>query len=879
MATTTSLQRETTIPIEGMFCASCVKRVERKLERVPGVTDVAVNLATENAQVTFDPSQVDDSALFAAVESAGYGVREDEITIDIDGMFCASCVKRVERKLERVPGVSSAPVNLATEQATVQYNPALTSVERLLAAVESAGYAAQVHPSDAASGDSVDSHEQRHLDEMRDYRIKAVASISASVIIMALMFWPSWLPAIPFFMDGHNQAAGHVMTQEMNFLLLALAAPIQVWAGLIFYRQAWAAGRHLQANMATLVVLGTTAAFGYSTLVTIWPDFVTSAGLEPETYFDSATIIIGLILLGRWLEARAKFQTTGAIKTLMGLAPRTASVVRDGIEASIPIESVLAGDIVRVRPGEKIPVDGRVLEGRSSVDESMLTGESLPVDKAPDDDVIGGTINSTGSFTFEATKVGEDTALAQIIRLVQDAQGSKAPIQRLADQIALYFVPAVMAVAALTFVIWLIVGPEPQFNFALTVTIAVLIIACPCAMGLATPTAIMVGTGKGAESGVLIRGGEALEAAHNLTSIVLDKTGTITRGKPAVTDVITTNGISRAHLLRMTASLEASSEHPLARAILDTATEDGIEPVSVLDFEAVAGRGVRGIVDGSQVLVGNQKFMSEAGVDLGDAVRQSSALAANAKTPVFVAIDAMLAGVIAIADPIKPTSTEAVAELQALGLDVWMITGDNSATASAVASDAGIPEARVMAEVLPSEKDAAIQRLQEQGEKVAMVGDGINDAPALARANLGIAIGTGTDVALEASDITLMGGDLRGVVTAIALARKTVQTIKQNLAWAFGYNIALIPVAAGALYWLTGDVLSPALAAGAMALSSVSVVTNSLRLRRFNPPETADEIAHPSLGARLAEAGYLAGIAAIAVAIGASWFVFVSTLR
>jgi Cu+-exporting ATPase len=608
--------------------------------------------------------------------------------------------------------------------------------------------------------------------------------------------------------------------------------------------------------------------------VTIWPGFVTDAGLDAETYFDSATIIIGLILLGRWLEARAKFQTTGAIKTLMGLAPRTARVLRDGAEIDIPIEQVLVLDIVRVRPGEKVPVDGRVVDGRSSIDESMLTGESLPVEKTPGDEVIGGTINSSGSFTFEATKVGQDTALAQIIRMVQDAQGSKAPIQRMADQIALYFVPAVMAVAALTFVFWLIAGPAPEFNFALTVTIAVLIIACPCAMGLATPTAIMVGTGKGAESGVLIRGGEALEAAHKVGAIVLDKTGTITRGKPVVTDVIPTATLARDELLALAAALETGSEHPLGQAIIDSAREAALELPPAADFDSIAGQGVQGSVDGTPVMIGNLRMMREAGIAVGEAEGQTRELAAGGKTPVYLAVGGELAGLIAIADPVKPTSAEAISELQALGLDVWMITGDNETTARAVARQVGIAPERVLAEVLPGDKDAAVQNLQQAGAVVAMVGDGVNDAPALARADLGIAIGTGTDVALEASDITLMGGDLRGVVTAIALSRKTVQTIKQNLAWAFGYNVALIPVAAGALYWLTGDVLNPALAAGAMALSSVSVVTNSLRLRRFTPPTTAEEIAHPPLAARLAEAGYLAGIAAIAVAIGASWFIW-----
>ncbi|CAN5548030.1 heavy metal translocating P-type ATPase [soil metagenome] len=873
MSTTTTRQ-ETTIPIEGMFCASCVKRVERKLERVPGVSDVSVNLATERASVSYDPAQASESDLHEAIESAGYNVREDEITLDIEGMFCASCVKRVERKLERVPGVSSSPVNLATEQAVVRYNPAVTSVQQLLEAVSAAGYSATFHDTDASAKSSADSTEQRHVAEMRDYKIKAFASIAVSIVIMALMFWPSWLPEIPYFMDSGGMA-GHMVTQQMNVLLLALAAPIQFWAGRVFYRQTWAAGRHFQANMATLVVLGTTAAFGYSALVTVWPEFVSSAGLEPETYFDSATIIIGLILLGRWLEARAKFQTTGAIKTLMGLAPRTATVIRDGVESAIPIDDVRTGDVLRVRPGEKIPVDGVVLEGRSSIDESMLTGESMPVEKTPTDTVIGGTINTSGSFTFKATKVGEDTALAQIIRMVRDAQGSKAPIQRLADQIALYFVPAVIVVAALTFLIWLVVGPAPQFNFALTVTIAVLIIACPCAMGLATPTAIMVGTGKGAESGVLIRDGEALENAHKLTAIVLDKTGTITRGKPVVTDVLPAEGFDRQRLLQIVASIESASEHPLGRAIVESAAEENLKLSPVTDFDAVAGHGIHGGVDDVNVIVGNRKMMAESGVELDDLAGQADELAGAGKTPVLVAIDGTFAGLIAVADTVKPTSAEAIAELQALGLDVWMITGDNRTTALAVARDVGISEDRVMAEVLPGDKDNQIQRLQEQGAVVAMVGDGINDAPALARANLGIAIGTGTDVALEASDITLIGGDLRGVVSAIALSRKTVQTIKQNLVWAFGYNVALIPVAAGALYWLTGDVLNPALAAGAMALSSVSVVTNSLRLRRFNPPETAEEIAHPPLGARLAEAGYLAGIAALAIAIGASWFVFV----
>ncbi len=863
---------ETTIPIEGMFCASCVKRVERKLERVPGVSDVAVNLATEEARVSFDPTQVTEADLQGAIESAGYSVRHEEATLDIEGMFCASCVKRVERKLERVPGVISAPVNLATEQTTVRFNPAKTTVQQLLEAVESAGYSATLH--DTGADASIDANDRRHLAEMRDYKVKSFAAIAASIVIMALMFWPSWLPDIPWLMETNGHGGHDEMTRQLMFVLLAIATPIQFWAGRTFYTQAWAAARHFQANMATLVVLGTSAAYGYSALVTIWPQFVTDAGLQPETYFDSATIIIGLILLGRWLEARAKFQTTGAIKALMGLAPRTARVIRDQQEIDVPIDDVVRGDIVRVRPGEKIPVDGVILEGRSTIDESMLTGESFPIEKSAGDEVIGGTINTSGGFTFEATKVGADTALAQIIRMVQDAQGSKAPIQRLADQIALYFVPAVIVVAALTFMFWLVVGPEPQFNFALTVMISVLIIACPCAMGLATPTAIMVGTGKGAESGVLIRGGEALEAAHKISAIVLDKTGTITLGKPVVTDVVPHGSLNRDTLLAIAASVETGSEHPLGQAILNSARDAGLEVSPVTGFEALTGHGVQGQVGDQSISIGNLKMMREIGVDVGEAETHALDLASTGKTPVYVAMDGEFGGVIAIADPVKPTSAEAIAEMKALGLDVWMITGDNPATSMAVASQVGIGQDRVMAEVLPGDKDAAVQDLQHRGSVVAMVGDGINDAPALARADLGVAIGTGTDVALESSDITLMGGDLRGVVTAIALSRKTVQTIKQNLVWAFGYNIALIPVAAGALYWTTGDILSPALAAAAMALSSVSVVTNSLRLRRFIPPETADEIANPPLQSRLAEAGYLAAIAAVAAAIGASWFIW-----
>ncbi|MFW6075634.1 MAG: heavy metal translocating P-type ATPase [Chloroflexota bacterium] len=868
-STPTSSAGETELPVEGMFCASCVRRVERSLGKVPGVEEARVNLATEKARVRYDSSQTSIADLRAAIEKAGYSVPARETVLDVDGMFCASCVRRVERKLQRTDGVASVNVNLATEQATVEYDPVVASVSDLIEAVESAGYSAVKHDE---SGDVVDEDERRSA-EMRDLAVKAAVSIAVAAIGMALMFWPSWLPALPWIMDGADHGAMH--DPDLFYLLFVLTTPIQFWAGAVFYRQAWAAGRHLQANMATLVVVGTSAAYAYSVLVTFWPEFVMRADLAPDVYYDSAATIIGLILFGRWLEARAKFQTTGAIKALMNLAPRTARVIRDGEEIDIPVDQVQAGDLVRVRPGEKLPVDGTIESGRSAIDESMLTGESMPVTKGPGDSVIGATMNRSGSFTFRATNVGKDTALAQIIRMVQEAQGSKAPIQRLVDQIALYFVPIVMAIAALTFIAWLMLGPEPQFNFALTVMISVLIIACPCAMGLATPTAIMVGTGKGAESGVLIRGGEALEEAQRINTIVLDKTGTITRGEPEVTEIVPAGSFSADQLLSLAAAVERGSEHPLGEAIVSSAREQGIDFPEAEEFDAETGRGVRARVDGRSVLIGNGRMLDDAGVDIDAMRRRAADFADLGQTPVYVAVDGALAGLISIADPIKHGSAEAISQLHALGLEVWMVTGDGQATASAVARQVGISPDHVLAEVLPGDKAEKIAEISAGGRRIAMVGDGINDAPALAQAHLGIAIGTGTDVAIEASDITLMGGDLRGVVSAIALSRRTVQTIKQNLFWAFGYNVALIPVAAGALYPFTGDVLNPSLAAGAMALSSVSVVTNSLRLRKFRTPQGADAIQRPGLREKLTEAGYLAGIALIAIGIGAGWFIFV----
>ena len=862
MTTDLGQRRQVRFPVEGMTCASCVNRIERYLRKVDGVEQANVNLATESASVRFDPARVDLDDLGKAVEAAGYEARLDRaeglerrddaaatasppagprtVTLAVEGMTCASCVNRIERYLRKVDGVEKASVNLATERASISADARVT-IERLIAAVEAAGYEARLAdpaaadvrrtPGVAAGGATrtpvVAAEEptfaQRHLADTRRRLIVAAVLTTPLIVALASMTVAPFLP--------------HWLTNP--WLELALATPVQFYAGGGFYAGAWKVARHRATDMNTLIAVGTSAAYAYSVAAILAPAFFRAAGIgtgsEPPLYFDTSSAIITLILLGRFLEARARTHTSDAIKRLIGLQPRTARVLRDRREYDIAIEEVMVGDLLRVRPGEKVPVDGIVRDGLSAVDESMVTGESMPVTKGAGDEVIGGTMNGSGSFSFEARRVGRDTVLAQIVRLVQDAQGSKAPIQRLADAVTGYFVPAVLLVAAVTFGVWFVFGPEPAFNLALLNMVAVLIIACPCALGLATPTSIMVGTGKGAENGVLFRNAEALERLHQVRAVVLDKTGTLTEGRPRVTDVVRTDDApEEAEILLLAAAAERGSEHPLGEAIVRFAAEErGIELPEATDFASTGGQGIRALVAGHDVLVGRAGYLETAGIDLMALRFAAEGLASLGKTPVYVGLDGRAAAVVAIADTLKAGSAAAVAELHRLGLQVVMLTGDNETTARAIARQAGVD--RVLADVRPDEKAAQVRSLQAKGTLVAMVGDGVNDAPALAQADVGIAIGTGTDVAIESAAVTLMSGDLRGLVTAIALSRSTMRNIRQNLFWAFAYNTALIPLAAGALYPFAGILLDPIFAAAAMALSSVTVVSNALRLRRFRP--------------------------------------------
>ena len=757
----------------------------------------------------------------------------EKLTLAVQGMSCAACVRRVEKALVGVAGVREASVNLATEKATMVFDPAHAGLEAMKQAVEEAGYGL-VEPEVAPAEDGIELASdpvRRNAVSTRRLRAKAMFAVPLAGVILLL----SVAGAIPAIGDFAGR----------GFLIWLLATPVQFWAGWQFYAGAWSAIRHLNANMHTLIAVGTSAAYLYSVGVLLFPGFFAAVG-GGGLYFDTAAVIIALILVGRYLEARARSQTSAAIQRLVGLQPRTARIVRADREVDIPVGEVAAGDLVLVRPGERIPVDGEVIEGSSAVDESMITGESMPVDKGPGSQVTGATINTSGSFKFHATRVGSETVLAGIISLVEEAQGSKAPVQRLADVIAGYFVPAVFAIAAVTFVLWILLGPEPSFDIALLNFIAVLIIACPCALGLATPTAIMVGTGKGAEAGILIRNAEALENAHRLDTVVMDKTGTLTVGKPTMKGLVTANRESADEVLRLAASAERGSEHPLAQAVVDAARERGLVLAEPVDFQALPGQGVSALVEGKRVLLGNEGLMTQRGVEVEMLAKEAGKLAGVGLTAVFVALDGRLAGFIGLGDSMKEGAEEAIARLSRMGLRVVMLTGDNRRVAKTIGLELRVD--KVVAEVLPDQKANEVNRLQREGHFVGMVGDGINDAPALAQADVGIAMGSGTDVAIETADVTLMSGDPRGVSAAIELSKRTMRTIKQNLFWAFAYNVALIPVAAGVLYavfgqsgvpgWLQpvlGDngFLNPMLAALAMAASSVTVVSNSLRLRRL----------------------------------------------
>ncbi|WP_174731047.1 heavy metal translocating P-type ATPase [Mesobacillus harenae] len=796
------MEQQVTLGIKGMTCAACATRIEKNLSKIDGVSKANVNLASEKATVSFNPTQTSVEQLMGSVKKTGYEVREEKTTLAITGMTCAACATRIEKGIKKVDGVINANVNLANEKANIEYSPGKTNVDQLIAAVKKAGYGAKV------AGDANADREK----EAREKEYKTQRNKFLLGTLLSIWFLPQMISDLQV-QYGFNVGFQYHLNPWIQFLL---ATPVQFYVGGHFYKDAYNALRGGSANMATLVALGTSAAYFYSLVVTI-------TGANTGLYFEAAAIIITLIILGKLLEVRAKGQTSDAIKNLMGLQAKTARVIRDGEEKDIPIEEVAVDDVIFVRAGEKIPVDGEIVEGSSTIDESMLTGESLPVSKNIGDSVIGATVNKHGSFKFKATKVGKDTALAQIIKLVEEAQGSKAPIQKLADKISGVFVPIVIVIAFVTFgITYFLVGFTP----ALISAVAVLVIACPCALGLATPTAVMVGTGKGAESGVLIKGAEHLESAHRVTTVVLDKTGTITKGEPEVTDIITTKNFQEDELLRLAGSAERGSEHPLGESIVNRAKEKGISLSDPAVFNAIPGHGIEVKVDDKKIHIGNKRLMQKQSIVFESLINQMDELEGQGKTAMLMAVDGELAGLIAVADTVKETSAEAIAQLKGMGIEVAMITGDNRRTAEAIAKQVGVD--RVLAEVLPEDKSAEVEKLKQQGKVVAMVGDGINDAPALAAAHIGIAIGTGTDVAIEAADVTLMRGDLMGIVDTIRLSKATMRKIKQNLFWAFAYNTILIPVAAIGL-------LNPVLAGAAMAFSSVSVVTNTLFLRRWKP--------------------------------------------
>ncbi len=810
------------LAIAGMNCASCVGHVERALCAVPGVITAQVNLATEQAEIQTD-ADVDRARLVQAVEEAGYEVPLAQVELVIEGMTCASCVGRVERALRAVPGVVSAHVNLATEGASItgQAEPS-----RLIAAVEAVGFDARPHraqmPGDSAS----------------DRRDAEAGALRRDVIIAGALTLPVFVLEMGAHMiPGLHHLIEDTIGMQTNWLIqFVLTSLVLAIPGLRFYVHGFPALLRGAPDMNSLVAVGTGAAYAYSMVATFAPGLLPAGTVN--VYYEAAAVIVTLILVGRYLEARAKGRSSQAIQRLLGLQVRTARVRRDGAFVDLPIDAVGLGDEIELRPGDRVPVDGEVIDGKSYIDESMITGEPVPVAKTAGAEVVGGTVNQTGALVFRATAVGGDTMLAQIIRMVETAQGSKLPIQALVDRVTMWFVPAVIAVALITFGIWLGFGPAPALTFALVNAVAVLIIACPCAMGLATPTSIMVGTGRGAELGVLFRKGEALQRLRDARIVAFDKTGTLTEGAPRLTDLKVIEGVARDAVLAQIAAVEAKSEHPIARAIVEAAEAKGLPRAPVTEFESLTGFGVTARVDGAQVEIGADRYMVRLGHDLAPFAETSERLASEGKSPLYAAVDGRLAAIIAVADPIKDTTPAAIRALHDMGLSVAMVTGDNARTAHAIARQLGIDE--VVAEVLPDGKVAAVRALRETHGKLAFVGDGINDAPALAEADVGIAIGTGTDIAIEAADVVLISGALKGVPSAIALSRATLRNIKQNLFWAFAYNTALIPVAAGVLWPAFGILLSPIFAAGAMALSSVFVLTNALRLRGWTPPATRD---------------------------------------
>ncbi|MHC1680473.1 MAG: heavy metal translocating P-type ATPase [Methanomassiliicoccales archaeon] len=809
-------RKSASFPVTGMTCATCAGTIADSLNELEGVLKADVNLATERASVTFDPDKVDVAKMRKAVEDAGYGVILNEMTLSIGGMSCASCVNTVEEAVGELDGVLSASVNLVTEKLTVRYDPQRVRVAQIKKAVVDAGY-------EVIEAQTLDLEKEiREKETLRQKRL-LLLSLALAVPTMVIML-------IMDFTDLWH----HFLMEWGNLIMFGLATPVQFIAGYQFYIGAYKALRNRTANMDTLIAVGTSAAYFYSVAVIFAPGIVTL----DHVYFDSSAMIIALILFGKYLEAKAKGSTSEAIKRLMGLQAKTARVIRDGQEVEMAVDDLDVGDVLIVRPGEKIPTDGMVVDGRSSVDESIITGESLPLSKEEGSEVIGATINGSGLLRVRATKVGKDTALAQIVKLVEDAQVAKAPIQRLADRVSAIFVPVVITIALVAFFAWYFLGVpafasgEPAFTFSLTIFITVLVIACPCALGLATPTAIMVGTGKGAENGILIKGGDSLEVAGTVNTVVFDKTGTLTEGRPEVVEMLSFEA-SCPDMLSLVASVEVGSEHPLGEAIVRKAKADGLELFEIADFEGLAGKGVKATVKGHNIVVGNRGLLEEMKVPLGEREKDVVTLEEQGMTAVLIIIDGKLCGAIGIADVLKPTSAEAVAELKRMDIEVIMITGDNRRTAEAIAKKLGIE--KVLAEVLPGDKAKEVSKLQAEGRIVAMVGDGINDAPALVQADVGMAIGSGTDVAVEAGDIVLIKDDPRDVVAAIQLSKQTMRKIRQNLFWAFGYNTAGIPVAAGVLYPFLGILLSPIIAAGAMAFSSVSVVSNAALLKRYTP--------------------------------------------